>query len=111
MSWCEPFAYPALATGFVDETMAPQQGQRGRNTLKAQVFGYGNNFDTPDIDASHNTDRLSTVAAFVKLPCDIVLHSTLLPAFTSTPFGGMAECSTFEHSMIGIGRIQEGKRK
>jgi hypothetical protein len=78
MSWCEPFAYPALATGFADEMMAPQQGQRGRNTLKAQVFGYGNTFDTPDIDESHNTDRLSTVAAFVKLPCDIVLYCPLL---------------------------------
>ncbi|MEN6298053.1 MAG: hypothetical protein ABFC92_08930 [Rectinema sp.] len=52
MSWCEPFAYPALAAGITDETMAPQQGQRGRNTLKAQIFGYENLFDTPDTDES-----------------------------------------------------------
>jgi hypothetical protein len=36
----------------MDETMAPQQGQRGRNTLKAHVFGYENAFDTPDTDES-----------------------------------------------------------
>jgi hypothetical protein len=49
---CEPFAYPAPAAGITDETMAPQQGQRGRNTLKAQIFGYENLFDTPDTDES-----------------------------------------------------------
>jgi len=78
MSWCEPFAYPALAAGFADETMAPQQGQRGRNTLKAQVFGYGNVFDTPDTDESLSHRAPFDRRRLRELPCGLVLYRPLL---------------------------------
>ncbi len=76
---------PALAVGFADETMAPKQGQRGRNTLQARILGYENLFDTPDTDETYHTGRPSTGAAFVNLPCGLTLSLTFTSAAPPHP--------------------------